>query len=243
MITQTCSCRSCGSTSIVKKGFTSGKNPRYLCKACGCTGVLQYKRAPLVEDKKKKILELVIECRTSLRKIEKLERVSRKTINKVIAEYNAREASSSSLLPAEADDVLEMDELCSHVYKRINKVWVWAIMCRRTRQIVAWRIGKRNNQTLQQMWESVPPGYAHCRSYSDHWRSYKSVLSEATHTCVGKETGETNHIERFWLTARQYMGRLVRKALSFSKKIERFEENFCAFVNWHNQKQKLDYGQ
>jgi len=34
---------------------------------------------------------------------------------------------------------------------------------------------------------------------------------------VGKETGETAHIERFNNTIRQRLGRFVRKTLSFSK--------------------------
>lgn len=38
-------------------------------------------------------------------------------------------------------------------------------------------------------------------------------------TQVGKETGLTNHIERLNCTIRQTLSRLVRKTLSFSKKL------------------------
>jgi hypothetical protein len=38
---------------------------------------------------------------------------------------------------------------------------------------------------------------------------------------VGKETGKTSYIERFNCTMRQRVSRLVRKTLSFSKKLEK----------------------
>ncbi len=48
-----------------------------------------------------------------------------------------------SLLPAQADDVLEMDELVSFVSEKWFKRWLWTAQCRRTRQIVAFAIGDR----------------------------------------------------------------------------------------------------
>jgi len=43
------------------------------------------------------------------------------------------------------------------------------------------------------------------------------VLPEEQHEAVGKDSGQTNHIERFNNTLRQRLGCLVRKTLSFSK--------------------------
>ncbi|MCX7067363.1 MAG: IS1 family transposase [Methylococcales bacterium] len=40
------------------------------------------------------------------------------------------------------------------------------------------------------------------------------------HPSVGKETGLTNHIERFNNTLRPRCSRLARKSLSFSKKLD-----------------------
>jgi IS1 family transposase len=50
-------------------------------------------------------------------------------------------------LPAEPEDILEADEMWSFVYKRWNKRWIWTVMCRRTRQIVAFVIGDRSEVT------------------------------------------------------------------------------------------------
>jgi hypothetical protein len=46
-----------------------------------------------------------------------------------------------SLLPKQADDILELDELWAFVYQRDNERWLWTALCRRTRQIVAFVIG------------------------------------------------------------------------------------------------------
>ncbi|MBV8883840.1 MAG: hypothetical protein JO235_07545 [Chroococcidiopsidaceae cyanobacterium CP_BM_RX_35] len=46
------------------------------------------------------------------------------------------------------------------------------------------------------------------------------MLPSQRHQAVGKETGQTNLIERFNNTLRQRVGRLVRKTLSLLQKIE-----------------------
>src|SRR5258707_797154 len=48
-------------------------------------------------------------------------------------------------------------------------------------------------------------------------RAYQAIIPEEQHTAVGKETGETAHVERWNNTLRQRLGRFVRKTLSFSK--------------------------
>jgi insertion element IS1 protein InsB len=46
-----------------------------------------------------------------------------------------------TLVAPDPDDpnatILELDELWSFVFKRINKVWIWIALCRKTRQVVA----------------------------------------------------------------------------------------------------------
>ncbi len=69
------------------------------------------------------------------------------------------------------------------------------------------------------LWEKIPPGYRTGLCYTDLYESYTRVLPTEQHRPCTKKEGQTNHIERFNLTLRQSVGRLVRKALSFSKKI------------------------
>ena len=49
--------------------------------------------------------------------------------------------------------------------------------------------------------------------------SYGIVFPKKRHRAVGKDTGQTNYIERFNNTMRQRISRLTRKTLSFSKKL------------------------
>ena len=48
---------------------------------------------------------------------------------------------------------------------------------------------------------------------------YEKVIPAAQHKAISKLARKTNHIERFNNTLRHRAARLVRKALSFSKKL------------------------
>ena len=133
-----------------------------------------------------------------------------------------------TLLPSEPNDVLELDEAWSFVAKKTDKRWIWTAMCRRTRQIIACVIGDRSAETCQKLWEAIPENYRHAYCYSDFWQAYQAVLPEEQHQAVGKETGLTAHMERWYNTARQWLGRMTRKTLSFSKKDEWHE----LFIRW-----------
>jgi IS1 family transposase len=128
---------------------------------------------------------------------------------------------SETLLSPDAFDsksiILEADELWSFVLKKENKVWVWLVLCRKTRQIIAYVIGDRSEATCQRLWDSLPQAYSQGHCYTDFWHTYQAVIPKHQHTAVGKETGETAHIERWNCTLRQRLGRFVRKTLSFSK--------------------------
>jgi len=139
-----------------------------------------------------------------------------------------------TLLPAEPEDVLEADEMWSFVYERWNKRWIWTVMCRRTRQIVAFVIGDRSEATCRRLWEQIPIAYQGCQSYSDFWEAYQLVFSKETHQCVGKGSGQTNHMERWYNTFRQSSARFVRKTLSFSKSETMHDIVTRLFIIRHN---------
>ena len=123
-----------------------------------------------------------------------------------------------TVLPAQADDILECDEAWSFVLKKINKRWLWTVLCRRTRQIIAFVIGGRRQDTCRRLWNQVPIAYRSCISYSDFWDAYQKVLPKQTHQAVGKETGQLSHMQRWYCALRQHQARYVRKTLSFSKR-------------------------
>jgi IS1 family transposase len=74
--------------------------------------------------------------------------------------------------------------------------------------------------TCLRFWKAIPEGYKHCHTFSDFWQAYQHAFPAETHRCVGKETGETAHMERWNNTLRQRVGRYARQTLSFSKSDE-----------------------
>jgi IS1 family transposase len=94
---------------------------------------------------------------------------------------------------------------------------VWLALCRRTRQVVAFFVGDRSEQSCWDLWQRVPTAYKQCLTYRDSWHTYAKVLRAETHQPVAKSSGQINHVGRFNNTLRQRLVRFVRKTLSFSK--------------------------
>ena len=144
----------------------------------------------------------------------------------------------TTLLAADAEDptstVLERDELWSVVLKKANDSWIWIALCRKTRQVVAYAMGKRSKQTCQRLWEAIPQEYRQGHCFTDFLRVYASVIPEEQHTAVGKETGETAHVERWNNTLHQRLARFVRMTLSFSKSVVMHEACLLLFLHRYN---------
>lgn len=81
-------------------------------------------------------------------------------------------------------------------------------------------IGGRGIATCRQLWRAIPIIFRQGVCFTDFWDAYQAVIPDELHQAVGKETGLTNHVERFNNTLRQRLGRFVRKTLSFSKSDE-----------------------
>ena len=95
--------------------------------------------------------------------------------------------------------------------------------------------GKRDHEVAKQLWSSLPAVYRQCAvAYTDFWEAYEQVIPSKRHRAVGKETGKTSYIERFNCTFRQRVSRLVRKTLSFSKKLENHIGAIWMFIHHYN---------
>lgn len=138
-------------------------------------------------------------------------------------------------MPIRERPILEIDELWSFVGNTGQKVWIWIALERQTRRIVGFAIGDRSADTCRQLWASLPADYRTCAiCYTDFWEAYCSVIPSRQHRPVGKETGETAHVERFNNTLRQRCANLVRKTLSFSKRILWHEIRIRLFIDHYN---------
>ncbi len=131
--------------------------------------------------------------------------------------------------------MIECDELWSFVGSKANEQWVWLALETHTRLIVGAFIGSRDKSGALGLWRSLPPAYRQCAiCYSDFWQAYAAIFPSKRHRPVGKETGKTAHIERFNNTLRQRISRLVRKALSFSKKLSNHIGAIWYFIHHYN---------
>jgi len=153
-----------------------------------------------------------------MRGLERIFKVSRQQVSIWIREHvKSLPALRTTLLPAQPDEELELDEAWSFVFKKTNKRWLWTVMCRRTRQIIAIAIGDRSEKTCRRLWKRIPVSYRDSTAYTDFWKAYLDVIPKHQHIALGKDSGQTNHMERWYNTLRQRQARYVRKTLSFSK--------------------------
>ncbi len=233
--TITYSCHSCDSINIVKNGTNKCGNQQYHCKECDAYRVLEPKSQPAQREKKRALR--AYRERVSLRGIERIFDICRQTVMRwLIEEAQQLPKIRETLLPARPDDVLELDEAWSFVARRQEKRWLWTALCRRTRQIVAFVLGDRSKKTCRRLWQCIPIPYRRCQSFSDFWEAYQAVFPAETHQSVGKESGETAHMERWYNTLRQWLARYTRRTLAFSKTDFHHTLVTCWFITHHNMR-------
>ncbi len=142
---------------------------------------------------------------------------------------------ATAVVPAKRGDKLEIDELGSFVQKKTNPHWIWLVVCRRTRQVIAAAMGRRDEQTCRRLWDRIPQAYRRKYVYTDFYTTYFCVVPEKQHRPSEKGTGQTNKVERFNLTLRQRLGRFVRKTLSFSKSSRMHWYALVLFLHEYNR--------
>jgi len=227
-------CPKCNSLNLEKNGTDYKGSQKYHCLDCNAYGTLDAQPRSYPEFFKELILRAYRE-RASMRGIERIFYIARQTLARWLREKAAGLPDLSGTLdPPQPDDVLELDELWSFVFKKSEKRWVWIALCRRTRQVVAWYIGDRSEKSCRELWNRIPESYKKLHSYSDFWDTYQKVFSSETHQSVGKESGQTNHVERWNNTLRQRLARFVRKTLSFSKSDDFHEIVLKLFIFYYN---------
>ena len=228
-------CYHCGSDDVIKHGFdsTTGKQI-YKCKICG-----RYSREDPQHDKYNVgEKDLIIGCYLegmSLRGIERKFSVSRQTVSAWLKDRAKKKDLKDTLDEPYEDEVIEVDEMWTFVFSSVFKVWIWVAIGRYSRQVIAFVIGDRSKQSCIKLWKRIPDSYRGKRSFSDFWEAYKHFFNPGLHKCVGKEAGETSHIERLFCTIRQWLQRVSRKTLAFSKILYMHHVVFKVFFVAYNE--------
>ena len=161
-------CTGCGSEDIVKNGKNRYGKQQFKCKACGKQAVLQLS-VKYIETRKAEILAAYQE-RASMHGISRIYGVSRQILASWLKKASACNLKDS-LVAAQPDDVLELDEGWSFVSKKSCKPWLWTAMCCRGRQIVGFVISDRSARTCVKLWKRIAERYKLCPSFSDLWEA------------------------------------------------------------------------
>jgi insertion element IS1 protein InsB len=216
-------CPKCESIENKKNGHIHNGKQNHYCKKCGRQFVENPKQKLISTEKKEQIRKLLLE-RISLLGICRVMGVSlRWLLGFIVSEYKQLPDNLNYHSSLETDKLLiwslesEVDEMWSFVGRKENKQWVWIAMDAKSRQIIAFYVGDRSQDSAKKLWELIPEYYREKATfYTDAWQAYKAIIPEERHHVID---GKTNHIERFNCTMRQRISRLVRQALSFSKKL------------------------
>ena len=229
-------CPTCGSHEISKNGTTRRGKQNYKCRDCN----RQFVEDPQWKPKDRDTLGLV-----NLLLLEKilLAGIARATgvceswlQDHVNACYAAVPQAVKVAPKAKGKLKVQMDELWSFVDHKGNKQWVWLAIDADTREVIGCYIGDRSSASARALWQSLPAVYSQCAVvYTDYWKAYETVIPAKLHRAVGKDSGLTSYIERFNNTLRQRVSQLVRKTLSFSKKLENHIGAIWNFIREYNR--------
>src|SRR5262245_32892373 len=219
-------CPACGSKRFKRNGHLQTRQQNHHCKACGRQFVLQAANRVMSEEQRTLVERLLCE-KISLHGICRAVGVSIRWLMGFIVARFAALPDHLHVQPVSCTrDVLiqrlevEADALASFVQKKANKQWVWIAMDAKTHQIIAFHVGDRSHTSAEHLWAKIPQAYRqHATFYTDQYVVYEKVIPAAQHRANSKLARKTNHIERFNSTLSQCVSRLVRVALSFSKKL------------------------
>jgi len=230
------SCPRCQLSHIKRNGHTYYGKQNYQCLLCGRQFVV---RDQTVSPEKQELIKFLLLERLSLRGICRVLKVSLSwLLNFVEQLYLTTPEDLNFIEPAAAEIeifCLEADELWSFVGNRENKRWVWLILERHTRQIIALHIGDRSQNSALALWAKVPLSIkAQALVLTDCWDAYGLAIPTNQHVACEKQSGQVSLIERFNCTLRQRVSRLVRKSLSFSKSDWFHEEAIRYFIAHYN---------
>jgi insertion element IS1 protein InsB len=219
-------CPRCKSPKYKKNGHIHNGKQNYHCHDCGRQFVGCYEQYRIAEDKRTLIERLLLE-RISLRGICRAVGVQLKWLLGFLVQCVEALPDHLHIQPLTGHRNItlcrlevEADEMSSFVQKKAHKQWMWIAMDATTRQVIAFHVGDRSRRSAKRLWAKIPHAYRqHATFYTDRYVVYEGVIPAAQHRAITKLARKTNHTERFNNTLRQRVSRLVREALSFSKKL------------------------
>ncbi len=195
---------------IVKNGKSINGKQRYKCKHCGCTFLKEYSYNAYLFSVNSEIVNLLKEG-VGIRGISRLLNVSSNT---VLSRFIKLSKQVQKPLIA-FGKTYEMDELCTYIGRKDNRIWIAYSIRKDTREVVDFKVGKRTNKTLRCVVNTLLLSDAK-KIFTDGLRNYKFLIPKNQHKTT--QYG-TNHIERMNVNLRTHLKRLGRKTICYSKSL------------------------
>ena len=203
-------CTYCEETCI-KRGKRK-KRQCYQCKECRKYQQKEYVR-PRIPKEKYETVRLLYTRSMGICELAEVLQVAKSSIQRMIERLTKK---LPRMVLNETGQSYEMDELCTYCGKKKVRIWIMYAINRRTKQIVAFSVGRRTKYNLYKVIKSVlelKPKHI----YTDRLNLYKSLIVPGIHKIYPKCT---NHIERKNLTLRVRMKRLGRRTLCFTRSMK-----------------------
>lgn len=237
-------CRHCQSENIVRNGKTENGKQRCFCHDCRKMSRDNPPPNGYTAEERAHILRAYRE-RSSLRRLTRTFGVARNTVTMLA--HRKKELmpplAATLVLPASAAPVVELDELWSFVAKRADKRWIWIALCRQNQTSPRVRGRRPVRSDVPKTLAANSGGFSSGALFLALLGSVPASRCRPHSTrAVGKESGETAHVERLNNPLRQRLARLVGKTLSFSKSDVMHETYLFLFLHRYNTKLALFYG-
>ncbi len=196
--------------SSVRNGKTEYGKQRYKCRGCGKTFLMEYDYQACKPTTNSSIKKLLREG-VGIRGLGRLLNISTTTVCSRLLSIS-RYIKPPYIVKGK---VYEMDEMCTYIGNKENRIWVAYAIRRDTKDVVSFVVGKRSNKTLRCVTETLILSDAK-RIYTDKLRNYLSLFPRSIHRT---KQYSINHIERMNLTLRTHLKRLNRRTICYSKSI------------------------
>ena len=116
------------------------------------------------------------------------------------------------------------------VKSRNNEIWIWLALEVNSRKILSYAVGDRSVYTFKKLWDGLGKIKRNAIFYTDRWDTYNLIPYKQRIV----KRGETNHIERLFLTLRNDNTRFARKTIRFSKSIEMLQNSLKLCIHYYN---------
>jgi IS1 family transposase/DNA-directed RNA polymerase subunit RPC12/RpoP len=244
MLTKTLSCSHCGSERLVRDGFAPNGKQKYRCYACGRRGRENPTSNAYSLARREEILSASSGTQQPAWPHPHVWSLSHNGHNLDQKKVAQLPPLSTTLLAPDPEDtastILELDERMAHSsFKKPTRSGSGLLCAVKHDRWLLMHWGIEAGKTCLRLWQSIPLLYRKGHCFTDFWVTDQAVIPEAQHTAVGKETGETAHVERWNNTLRQRLARFVRMTLSFSKSVIMHEACLLLSLHRYNKDQVI----